>query len=217
MEETRHAFCRHRVWPLHFVGDRTSGFLGGSLKIEPALEKISRIYVFESFNQVSCDTCSMHLFAGFPHCSSFRVYGSLRLLTCPSQSRPMQTKRFLDGMMPLRLERHLGWREVQDSCKMVTIFIFWISVASVASFRWQKDTISWFGQVFQRSLTSFLHVWLFGLEHAQADTSGRWEATWFGRRGYCFSAEGSVLDDREVAWDVWIWFDRGGRDRTCIL
>ena len=42
------------------------------------------------------------------HCSSFRVYGSLRLLRCPSQSRPMQPKRLLDGMMPLRLEKHLG-------------------------------------------------------------------------------------------------------------
>ena len=36
VEGTGHAFCRHRGWPSHFVGGRTSGFGGGSLKIEPA-------------------------------------------------------------------------------------------------------------------------------------------------------------------------------------
>ena len=29
VEGTGHAFCRHRGWPLHFVGGRTSGFRGG--------------------------------------------------------------------------------------------------------------------------------------------------------------------------------------------
>ena len=28
VEGTGHAFCRHRGWPFHFVGDRTSGFRG---------------------------------------------------------------------------------------------------------------------------------------------------------------------------------------------
>ena len=108
----------------------------------------------------------MHLFADFPHCSSFRVYGSLRLLRCPSQSRPMQPKRLLDGMMPLRLEKHLGWREVEsvwhfsDDKKLV-----WTSVARIIDlFKTCLAVWPWkCPSRYLRSLTSRHRIWQKGL------------------------------------------------------